>query len=169
MSPGAITYSAAPMKFFDAGQSAEGFIAVGQQATGVIAIGQLATGVIAIGQLARGFIVVGQLALGVLAFGQLSVSLTWGGGMIGVAGLRARPSLLVWGVFGAGNLFRNGRLSPRIEPGRWSESPSWLNFLRVLAFAGMVALVATVGLGWLPGFVEGPATPPPPTFAPGTR
>jgi len=157
------------VKLIDAGQHAEGFFAFGQQATGVIAVGQLATGVIAIGQLARGFVVIGQLALGVLAFGQVSVSLTWGGGMLGLAGFRTRPSLLVWGVLGKGRLFQNGRLSPLIERVRYSDSPPAHSFARVLVFAGMVALVLTVGLGWFPDFVEGPPAPPPPTYAPGTR
>lgn len=157
------------MKFFDVGQEAEGFIAFGQQATGVIAVGQLATGVIAIGQLARGFVVIGQLAVGVLAFGQLAVSLLWGGGMVGLAGIRARPSLLVWGVLGSGNLFQGGRLNPRITWAPWHDSRLWLRPLRALALAAAATLVVFVGLAWFPDFVEGPGEPPPPTFAPGTR
>ena len=84
------------VKFFDAGQHAQGFIAIGQEATGVIAIGQSATGFfalgqtalgfIAIGQLARGVFVVGQLAIGIVAVGQLGLGV-WGSvGMLAVAG-----------------------------------------------------------------------------------
>ena len=84
------------MKFFDAGQHAEGFIAIGQEARGVIAIGQEATGVfalgqmalgfIAIGQLARGVFMVGQLAVGVVAVGQLSLDIFDSVGMLAIAG-----------------------------------------------------------------------------------
>lgn len=143
------------MKLFDVGRHAEGFVAVGQEATGVIAVGQLATGVIAVGQLARGFVVVGQLALGVLAFGQLTVAVTWGGGMLGVAGVRSRASLLVWGVLGRGRLFADGRLQPAIEPVRLSGLPAGATFVRVAAMAAVVGLVVAVGLGWFPGWVAG--------------
>lgn len=154
------------MKLIDIGQEAEGFIAIGQLATGVIAIGQLATGVIAIGQLARGVIVVGQLALGLVAFGQLVGAVTFGGGMVGLAGIRTRPSLLIVGLLGEGNLIRDGRLRPRV---RVHEMQGWVQALRLLAFAGLAALTATVGLGWLTDFDAQPDVPPPPTHAPGTR
>jgi hypothetical protein len=74
------------VRFFDAGQRAEGFIAIGQEAVGVIAIGQLAVGVIAIGQLARGVFVVGQLAVGVVAIGQLAIGVYGGVGMMAITG-----------------------------------------------------------------------------------
>jgi hypothetical protein len=154
------------MKLIDVGQEAEGFIAIGQFATGVIAFGQVATGVIAVGQLARGVIVIGQLALGVAAFGQLTCAFTYGGGMLGVAGIRARPSLLVFGLFGEGSLFRGGRLAPRV---RRFQSTGWLLAVR-LALAGLVTvLVLTVGLSWLTSFDATPDEPPPTTPAPGTR
>lgn len=88
------------MRWFDAGQFAEGFVAIGQGARGFIAIGQGASGVIAIGQLSRGVIAFGQLSLGVFAFGQLAVGLVWAGGMVSIAALRG-PSLLGVGLFGA--------------------------------------------------------------------
>lgn len=154
------------MKFFDAGAEAEGFIAVGQFATGVIAIGQMASGVIAIGQLARGAIVIGQLALGVLAFGQLAVSLTYGGGMLGLVGIRMRQSLLVYGFVGRGRVWSRERRRPTVE---WSRTPAALTTLRVLLGAAVAALVIGVGLSWLPDHLDGPDAPPPPTFPPGTR
>lgn len=154
------------MKLLDVGQEAEGFIAIGQLATGVIAIGQAATGVIAIGQLARGVIVVGQLALGIVAFGQLVGSVTFGGGMLGLAGIRTRPSLLVVGLLGEGNLIINRRPHPRV---RLYEMRGWLQVVRLTAFAALTALAVWVGLGWLPGFDAQPDEPPAPTHAPGTR
>lgn len=77
-----------PMKFFDAGSEARGFIAVGQIATGFIAIGQMATGVIAIGQLARGVIAIGQLGIGFIGWGQGGVGIFHAAGMLGVGGRR---------------------------------------------------------------------------------
>jgi hypothetical protein len=154
------------MKFFDAGAEAEGFIAVGQFATGFIAVGQMASGVIAIGQLARGVIVIGQLALGVLAFGQLAVSLTYGGGMVGLAGIRMRQSLLVYGIAGRGDVWSRARRRPTVE---WSRSSPALAAVRVVLGAAVAALVIAVGLSWLPDHLDEPDAPPPPTFAPGTR
>lgn len=74
------------MKIFDAGQEANGFIAIGQVATGVIAIGQLATGVIAVGQVARGGICVGQGAIGLVTVGMGSVGIFHSTGMVGLGG-----------------------------------------------------------------------------------
>jgi hypothetical protein len=154
------------MKFFDAGSEAVGFIAIGQQATGVIAIGQLATGVIAIGQLARGVVVVGQLAIGVAAFGQLIAALTYGGGMVGLVGIRTRPSLLIWGFAGTGHLRQGGRWRPSFERAR---STGGLTALRVASGVLVLGLVVGIGLSWLPDYVDGPPEPPPPSFEPGTR
>jgi len=85
------------VKFFDAGQRAEGFIAIGQEAVGVIAIGQVALGFIAIGQMARGVFVVGQLAVGVVAVGQLALGV-WGGvGMMAITGRWVKGlGLAIW-------------------------------------------------------------------------
>lgn len=74
------------MRFFDAGEQAEGIFAFGQFATGVVAVGQVATGVIAIGQVARGVIAIGQGAVGIIAVGQGSLGALWALGMIGVGG-----------------------------------------------------------------------------------
>ena len=129
------------MRWFDAGQFAEGFVAVGQGARGFIAIGQGASGVIAIGQLSRGVVAVGQLALGVFAFGQLAVGLVWAGGMVSVAALRG-PSLLGIGLLGAWpwrdlRRLRFGAIERR--PGR----PSWW---RVVVMLAVTALVWFVGV-----------------------
>jgi hypothetical protein len=83
-----------PMKFFDAGSEARGFIAVGQIATGFIAIGQMATGVIAIGQLARGVIAIGQLGIGFVGWGQGGVGIFHAAGMFGVGGRRGIGAVL---------------------------------------------------------------------------
>lgn len=158
------------MKIFDIGQEAEGFIAIGQLATGVIAIGQLATGVIAVGQLARGVIAVGQGAVGVLAFGQIVFALFYGGGMLGLAGIRTRPALLIYGVAGDGHLRDGGRWRPSFRFRRGIIG--WQTGVRVGAAAVLAIVVVWVGLSWIPSFVEGdevPAGPPPATFAPGTR
>jgi len=156
--------------FIAIGQRATGIIAVGQVATGVVAIGQVATGVVAIGQVARGVLVVGQFAVGVAAFGQLVVALTYGGGMVGVAGARATPSLLIWGVGGHGRLLRNRRIAPSFVA---HQSTGWLTGLRLVAMAAVAIVVAIFALGWIPGYLSdglgGPAAPPPPTFEPGTR
>jgi hypothetical protein len=82
------------MKFFDAGDQAEGFIAVGQVATGFIAIGQMATGVIAIGQMARGVIAIGQLGIGFIGWGQAGVGIFHAAGMLGVGGRRGIGGIL---------------------------------------------------------------------------
>jgi len=82
------------VRFFDAGQHANGIIAIGQEATGVIAIGQMATGVIAIGQLARGGIAIGQAAFGIWSVGMLSGGLYKAHGMIGAAGNRGIGGIL---------------------------------------------------------------------------
>ena len=82
------------MRFFDAGQHANGIIAIGQEATGVIAIGQMATGVVAIGQLARGGIAIGQAAFGIWSIGMLSGGLYKAHGMIGAAGNRGVGGIL---------------------------------------------------------------------------
>lgn len=159
------------MKFFDAGQDAQGFIAVGQMATGVIAIGQLATGVIAIGQLARGVIVIGQLAVGVVAFGQLAIALTYGGGMVGLAGVRIRQALLVYGIAGSSDPWPRGRRYPWFAPVDWKRTRGALTVVRI-ALGGLVTfLVVLVALAWLPDLPDkiAPPEPPPPTFEPGTR
>lgn len=157
------------MKFFDAGQHAEGFIAIGQVATGVIAIGQVATGVIAIGQIARGVIVIGQLAIGVVGFGQAVVALTYGGGMFGVAGIRVRQSLLVLGLAGSSDPWPRGRRFPGPAPIEWRRTAPVLTAARAVAAAGVVLLVFFVGLRWMGDLPERIESPPPPTFAPGSR
>lgn len=154
------------MKVFDVGTEPVGFIAIGQNATGVIAVGQLATGVLAIGQLARGVFVVGQLAVGVMAFGQLCLALTYGGGMVGVAGFRTRPSLLVWGVIGDGHLRRDGRWRPTA---RWRPTNGPVTTLRVAVLVGIAVAVVMIGLSWLPEFPDDPDGPPPTTLPPGSR
>jgi hypothetical protein len=127
------------VRWFDAGQFAEGVIAVGQGAQGVIAIGQGASGIIAIGQLSRGVIGVGQLALGVFAFGQLAVGLVWAGGMVSIGGLRG-PSLLGIGLFGAlpWRELRRMRFGA-IE--RRQGRPAWWRAAAMLAVAGLVWFV----------------------------
>lgn len=82
------------VRFFDAGQHANGIIALGQEATGVIAIGQVATGVVAIGQLARGGIAIGQAAFGIWSIGMAAGGLYKAHGMIGVAGNRGIGGIL---------------------------------------------------------------------------
>lgn len=127
------------MRWFDAGQFAEGFVAVGQGARGVIAIGQGASGVIAIGQLSRGVIAVGQLALGVFAFGQLAVGLVWAGGMVSVGGLRG-PALLGVGLFGKWPWRELRRLrfaAIELRPGR----PAWWRIAAMIAVAALVWFV----------------------------
>jgi hypothetical protein len=152
------------------GQRATGIIAVGQLATGVLAIGQVATGVFAIGQVARGVFVIGQLALGVAAFGQLVVALTFGGGMVGVAGVRATPSLLIWGVGGRGRIMHERRLNPTFIRHHTSTRS---NVVRAVVMTAIAVTVAYVALGWIPDYLtdgfDAPAAPPPPTYAPGTR
>jgi hypothetical protein len=154
------------VKVFDVGTEPVGFIAIGQNATGVIAIGQLATGVIAIGQFARGVFVIGQLAVGLLAFGQLCIALTYGGGMVGVAGFCTGPSLLVWGVIGEGHLRREGR---------WRLSASWqrtsgpVTMMRMAALLGVAVAVVLIGLSWLPDYPDKLDGPPPTTLPPGSR
>ena len=76
-----------PVKFFDAGQEATGFIAVGQFATCFFALGQVATGVIAIGQVARGIVAIGQASFGLFTVGMLSAGLIRCVAMLGVAGI----------------------------------------------------------------------------------
>jgi hypothetical protein len=152
------------------GQRATGIIAFGQLATGVVAIGQVATGVVAVGQVARGVFVIGQLAIGVAALGQLVIALTYGGGMVGIAGVRATPSLLIWGVGGRGRIFHNRRFDPTFVAYRTSAA---LNVVRGVVLTAIAVAVISVALGWLPDYLtnglDGPAQPPPPTFAPGTR
>jgi hypothetical protein len=152
------------------GQRATGIIAFGQLATGVVAIGQVATGVVAVGQVARGVFVVGQLAIGVAALGQLVIALTYGGGMVGVAGVRATPSLLIWGVAGHGRILHNRRLDPTFVGHRTSNA---LGVVRAVVMAVIAITVTYVALGWLPDYLtnglDGPAEPPSSTFAPGTR
>jgi hypothetical protein len=75
-------------RIFDAGQHAQGFIAVGQFATGFIAIGQVATGVIAVGQVARGGIAIGMASFGIVSIGMASAGLLNTFALIGVAGRR---------------------------------------------------------------------------------
>lgn len=160
------------MKFFDAGQEAQGFIAVGQMATGVIAIGQLATGVIAIGQLARGVIVIGQLAVGVVAFGQLIAALTYGGGMVGLAGIRVRQSLLVYGILGTSDPWPRGRRYPWRAPIEWKRTSATVTAVRAVLGAAVAVAVVWIGVLWmldLPDRIQGPESPPPTTFEPGTR
>lgn len=156
--------------FIAIGQNATGVIALGQLATGVIAIGQVATGVIAIGQLARGVFVIGQAAIGIAAFGQVVVALTYGGGMVGIAGVRARPSLLIWGVGGNGNILRNRRIAPKFEA---RDTTGLLTAVRAVTMAAILIAVALIALRWIPGYLtdglDAPAEPPPPTHAPGTR
>lgn len=156
------------MKLIAFGAEPKGIIAIGQLATGVLAIGQLATGVIAIGQLARGVIVVGQLAVGVVAFGQASVALLYGGGMVGFVGLKATPSLVVWGVAGEAKLRRNGRWRPSVQwRGDWTAGRT---VVRGLALIVIAVLVWIVGLSWLPGFFdEERVLHLPPVAPPGTR
>lgn len=74
------------MRFFDAGEQAEGIFAFGQFATGVVAVGQVATGVIAIGQVARGVVAIGQGAVGIIAIGQGSLGALYAVGMLGIGG-----------------------------------------------------------------------------------
>jgi len=158
------------VKFFDAGQEAEGFIAIGQMATGVIAIGQLATGVIAIGQLARGVIAIGQLAVGVVAFGQLAVALTYGGGMIGLAGVRIRQSLLVYGLLGSSDPWPSGRRFPHAAPIIVRQTRRTITVVRTVLAGVLVGVVTLVALSWLPSLPDRLQDPPaPPTYAPGTR
>ena len=154
------------MKVIDVGTEAVGFIAIGQQATGIIAIGQLSTGVVAIGQLARGVFVVGQLAIGVIAFGQICLALTYGGGMLGLAGLRTTPSLVVWGVIGEGHLRSNGRWQPTA---RWQRTSGPVTVLRMAVLLGIVVTVVLVGLSWLPDLPDDLDGPPPTTLPPGSR
>ncbi len=160
------------MKFFDVGQEAHGFIAIGQLATGVIAIGQLATGLVAIGQLARGVFVIGQLAIGVVAFAQVPAALTYGGGMVGLAGIRMRQSLLVYGILGSSDPWPRGRRYPWLAPVEWQHTSPRLTALRALLAAVLSGLVVWIALLWLvdlPDRIDGPPAPPPPTFAPGSR
>ncbi len=156
------------MKLIAFGTEPKGIIAIGQLATGVVAIGQLATGVIAIGQLARGVIVVGQLAVGVVAFGQASVALVYGGGMVGIVGLKATPSLVVWGVAGEAKLRRGGRWRPSAQwRGDWTAGRTVIRGLTLIAIAVVVWIVA---LSWLPDFFDEERVPHLPPFAPpGTR
>ncbi len=84
----------APMRFFDVGQEAHGFIAIGQLATGFLAIGQLATGVIAIGQVARGVFCVGMASVGLFSMGMATAGVVAGVGMVGVAGVGGRGLVL---------------------------------------------------------------------------
>jgi hypothetical protein len=129
------------VRWFDAGQYAEGVVAVGQGARGVIAIGQGASGVIAVGQLARGVVAVGQLAIGVFAFGQLAVGLVWAGGMVSFGGLRG-PSLLGLGLFGSWRWHDVRRLRWRGverhagDVARWR----WAVAVALLALVWLVAL-----------------------------
>jgi hypothetical protein len=81
-------------RIFDAGQHANGIIAVGQLATGFIAIGQSALGVIAIGQLARGVIAIGQASFGVVSIGMVSGGLLGATAMGGVAGRKGKGFIL---------------------------------------------------------------------------
>ena len=155
------------MRFLDVGSEPVGIIAIGQNATGVIAIGQLATGVVAVGQLARGVFVLGQLAVGVAAFGQAAVALTYGGGMLGLVGLRTSPSLLVLGVAGEGHLWRNGRFGSTARLYRTSRG---LTAVRVIAMLLVIGAVVWIALSWLPDYIDDePDEPPPTTFEPGTR
>jgi len=155
------------MRIIDVGSEPVGIVAIGQNATGVIAIGQLATGVIAIGQVARGVIVIGQVAIGVAAFGQLVVALTYGGGMVGVAGLRTAPSLIVWGVAGEGHVRRAGRWRFTAE---WRRTSAGMTALRVAVLAAIAVAVTIVALSWFPDFVDDePEQPPPTTYEPGSR
>lgn len=157
------------MRWFDAGQFAEGVVALGQDARGVLAIGQGATGVIAIGQLSRGVIAVGQLAVGVFAFGQLAVGLAWAGGMVSVGGLKG-PALLGFGVFGEWPWSDLRRL--RLGGITWSQSTIW--WLQPAALITVVVLVWLVCLQPLGSELFGdggvlrepPPTPPPPTPSP---
>ena len=82
------------MKLLDAGQHAEGVIAIGQFATGFIAIGQVATGVIAVGQVARGVFCLGMLSCGLWSIGMVSLGLVWSGAMVGAGG-RGKGLLLL--------------------------------------------------------------------------
>lgn len=129
------------MRWFDAGQFAEGFVAIGQGARGFIAIGQGASGVIAIGQLSRGVIAVGQLSLGVFAFGQLAVGLVWAGGMVSIAALRG-PSLLGVGLFGAWPWRDVRRLRLRAIERRPGRPGAW----RIVVMLAVAALVLLVGV-----------------------
>lgn len=129
------------MRWFDAGQFAEGFIAVGQGARGVIAIGQAASGVIAVGQLSRGFIAVGQLAVGVFAFGQLAVGLVWAGGMLSISGLSG-PSLFGVGLFGTWRWRDLRRLRIRSVERRPGRASWW----RIAVMLALTTLVWFVGL-----------------------
>jgi hypothetical protein len=129
------------VRWFDAGQFAEGVIAIGQGARGVIAIGQGASGVIAVGQLSRGFIAVGQLALGVLAFGQLAVGLVWAGGMVSVSALRG-PSLLGLGALGSWSWRDLRRLRFRAIERRAARPKPW----QIVVLLALAALVWFVGL-----------------------
>lgn len=163
------------MKFFDVGQEAEGFIAIGQVATGVIAIGQVATGVIAIGQLARGVIAIGQLAVGVVAFGQGVAALTYGGGMVGIAGVRIRQSLLVYGVLGTSDPWPRGRRLPTFAPVERKHTSGAHTAVRAVLAAALAAAVVWIALWWmldLPDRIDSPPpapSTPPTTFEPGTR
>lgn len=159
------------VRFVDAGQEAQGFIAIGQQATGFIAIGQLATGVIAIGQLARGVIVIGQLAIGVVAFGQLAVALTYGGGMVGLAGFRIRQSLLVYGIAGSSDPWPRGRRYPLPAPVEWKHTTPGVTAIRTALGGVVMFLVVLIALAWITDLADkiDPPEPPPPTYAPGTR
>jgi hypothetical protein len=157
------------MKIIAFGTEPVGIIAIGQNATGVLAVGQLATGVVAVGQLARGVLVAGQLAIGVVAVGQGVVALTYGGGMIGVAGLKTHLALVVWGVAGDGHLREGGRWHLTAE---WRRTSTRATAIRVLALAVLAATIALVSLSWLPGFADeddAPDEPPPATLAPGSR
>lgn len=129
------------MRWFDAGQFAEGFVAIGQGARGFIAIGQGASGVIAIGQLSRGVVAFGQLSLGVFAFGQLAVGLVWAGGMVSIAALRG-PSLLGLGLFGSWAWRDLRRLRFRAIERRDGRIGWW----RYALFAAVAALVWFAGL-----------------------
>jgi hypothetical protein len=154
------------VKVFDVGTEPVGIIAIGQNATGVIAIGQLATGVIAIGQLARGVFVIGQLAVGIVAFGQLCIALSYGGGMLGVAGFRTLPSLVVWGVIGEGHLRSNGRWRPTAS---WKRTSGPVTMLRMTMLGCVAVAVVLVSLSWLPDFPDELDGPPPTTLPPGSR
>jgi hypothetical protein len=81
-------------RFFDAGQHANGFIAVGQLATGFIAIGQMSLGVIAIGQLARGVVAIGQASFGIVSVGMVSGGLLGATAMGGIAGRKGKGFVL---------------------------------------------------------------------------
>lgn len=78
--------SEAPLKFFDIGQEAHGFIAIGQFASGVFVVGQVAVGFVAIGQGAVGVIAIGQGAVGLVSVGMGAVGIYWTLAMVGIGG-----------------------------------------------------------------------------------